>query len=195
MADTEQNNDFKSLNTLLKYCQMTSTVGLKFGPPDHRSTSLTLFTEFSFANTNNLKSQIEYILALGDESNRANIIHYKSSRCKPVCQSLIAAEILALVYGIESTYAVRFMIEEIIVREFRTGGSVDSKTLFDIIAESAARLEKKLQIDVLALRQIQEISELKAMSWKAGAQIETDILKKFLSKPSNWLRTLMTKAC
>ena len=49
-----------------------------------------------------------------------------------------------------------------------------SRTVFNIIARNSATLEKRLQIDVHALREIHARGELRDLAWIPGAQNVSD---------------------
>ncbi len=123
---------------------------------DENTLRLVLFTDASFANSDNLKSQIGFVLALADASGNANIIHYGSSRYKRVTRSVLAAEVHALVYGFDNAFVARDILKEILGRDIPIDGIVDSRTLFNEIAKNSTTEEKRLQIDVHALRESHE---------------------------------------
>ena len=75
-------NTFNQMKEIVNRCHSTADVGLKFIPMDKESLRLALFTDASFANNDNLKSQLGFVLVLVDGNGRACIIHYGSSRCK-----------------------------------------------------------------------------------------------------------------
>lgn len=71
-----------------------------------------LFTDASFGNTDNYKSELGFVLQLVDKSNTANIIHYGSMRCNRVTRSVLAAELYALIYGFANAFIVQSALEE-----------------------------------------------------------------------------------
>jgi len=89
--DDPSKEDLKRLNKLIKYCKKTKDIGLKFVKLDLDSTKIVLFTDSSFANAKNLKSQLGFVIALVDKENNANIIHFGSSRCQRVTRSAMAS--------------------------------------------------------------------------------------------------------
>lgn len=168
----------KDLNKLVCYCKETSDTGLNFVRLDLTSVRIAMFTDSSFANADNYKSQLGFVLLLVDDSNNCNLIHYGSTRCKRVTRSVMAAEIHALMYGFDRAFITKTILEEILGRTIEIDGYVDSKTLLDVVAKSAATLEKRLQIDVHALRESHEKGELRQLSHIPGFQNYSDALTK-----------------
>jgi len=64
----------------------------------------------------------------------------------------MAAELHALIYGFDNAYLVRDILEEVLQQKIEIDGYLDSRTVFNVVAKSSSTLEKRLQIDVHALR-------------------------------------------
>lgn len=73
---TEQ--DIEQLNKIIKYCQTSNQQELNFIHIDLKSAKLLLFTDASFANTRNYKSQLGCVIVFPDNSQRVNVVHYRS---------------------------------------------------------------------------------------------------------------------
>lgn len=74
------NKDAETLNRCLSW--QLKAGGLQFVQLDQKSLRLITFTDSSFANNDDLTSQIGYVIALADAQNRANILHWKSVKCR-----------------------------------------------------------------------------------------------------------------
>jgi len=70
---------------------------------------------------------------------------------------------------------------------------VDSKTVFNEVAKQSSTLEKRLQIDVHALRESHSKGELRYLAWIPGNQNVADALTKGLIDARHPLWNLMTK--
>ena len=143
--------DFRSLSMIIKHCYETCDVGLSYVPLDRNSVRLVLFTDASFANAKDLKSQIGFVLVALDKNMNANIVHYGSSRCKRTTRSVMAAEVHGLTFGWDNAFVVKAMLEEVLGTKIRIDVYVDSKTLFNVIVKYSTTMEKRLQIDVAAI--------------------------------------------
>ena len=75
---------------------------------------LVVFTDSSFANNADYSSQIGYIIALADDEDNANILHWSSTKCKRVTRSTLASELYGMVNGFDIGAAIKKTIENII---------------------------------------------------------------------------------
>lgn len=67
-----------------------------------------------------------------------------------VARSVMAAALFALVMGFDYAYVVRYLLFAMTGRTFPLEELVDSKTVFDIIANQSQTTEKRLKIDASA---------------------------------------------
>lgn len=103
----------------------------------------------------------------------------------------MAAEVHGLLYGFDNAIVVKRTMEEILRKYIPLDGVIDSKTLFNIVAKSSTTLEKRLQIDVFALRESHEKGELRNIAWIPGTNNPADGLTKELVKDGHPLWRLM----
>ena len=92
----------------------------------------------------------------------------------------MAAELHALIYGFDNAYMVQDIVSETLGRKIEIDAYVDSRTVFNVVAKNSATLEKRLQIDVNALRQSHSNGELRYLAWIPGFQNLADGLTKGL---------------
>lgn len=184
--------DIKRLNKTVKWCKKTSDIGLNYVPLDLESTKLVLFTDASFANARNHKSQLGFIVAMVDDKMNTNIVHFGSTRCQRVTRSVMAAEIHALLYGFDNAIIVQNLLHDVTGTLYSIDGLVDSKTLFNVVAKDGKTLEKRLQIDVHSIRESLNVGDLKRLGWIPGNQNYSDGLTKELINRSHPLWILMT---
>lgn len=90
-------------------------------------------------------------MILADDANRPNTVHYASWRCRIVTRSIMAAEFHELIEGFDAAYVIKDMIKDILGRKVRIHAYIDSKTVFDIVAQQGNSTERRLLIDVCAL--------------------------------------------
>lgn len=195
--------EFKSLRRSTKFLKETRTQGLNFTPLNLETVRLVLLSDASFGNAAGLKSQLGYLIMMVDSDDNCNIVHYGSNRCKRVARSVMAAEIQALVLGFDYAFVVKDLIEEILGHHISLDALIDSRTVFNVIAKDAQTAERRLQIDVLALRQSYDAGELERIGWIPGDKNPADSLTKpvlnirsplfsimvtnrFLTKPQGW---------
>ena len=58
------------MNKLINWCHDTSSVGLTFVPLNREKLRLQLFTDASFANANRLKSKLDFVVLLVDDTRK-----------------------------------------------------------------------------------------------------------------------------
>jgi len=104
----------------------------------------------------------------------------------------MGSEIHGLLYGFDAAFVAEEILEGILGRTIHIDCFVDSNTLFNLISKTAPILEKRLQIDVYAIRESHERGELRTLSWIPGKQNVADGLTKGLVSMEHPLRKLMT---
>lgn len=117
------------MGKIIEWCKKTSNVGLNFKTLDPSTVRLMVFTDSSFANLPDVKSQIGFVVVATDDSDNYNILHYGSSRCRRVARSVMAAELLALVYGFDQAFLVKKCLSDILGRNISMDAFIDSRTL------------------------------------------------------------------
>lgn len=95
-------NDAKTLNKHLKWRIVYFDRGLLFIRLDITPLTLIVFTDASFANNQNLSSQVGYVVVLADATNKANIIHWSSTKCKRLTQSVLASGLYAMAHEFDA---------------------------------------------------------------------------------------------
>src|ERR1700712_2339406 len=96
---------------------------------DHQSRGLTyvaldlnqlqsyVFVARSFANNQDLSSQIGYLIVLDDDSFlTGNILHFSSTKSRRVTRSVLASEILGMVAGVDLAIAMTATPKQITIQ-------------------------------------------------------------------------------
>ncbi len=180
------------LSEIVKYAQRTSGEGLRFVDLDQRTLKLVLFTDSSFGNGKGFSSQAGFLIVLMDGNGSANVLHYGSRKCRRVTRSVMAAEILALVNGFDNAFVVKHILGELLDRSIPLDAFIGSRTTFNCAAKHASTLEKRLQIDVSALRESLTRGELRCIGWIPGIENPADgLAKASIPKSDHPLRRLM----
>lgn len=112
-----------------------------------------VLTDTSFSNAEGMKSQLGYEILLVDQSKACKIIYYGSNKCKRVARSVVAAVVQALVLGLDYSYLVRNLAEELIGRSLPVEAMIYSRTVPNVVATDATTTESRLHINILVLRQ------------------------------------------
>ncbi|KHJ30833.1 hypothetical protein EV44_g3495 [Erysiphe necator] len=183
------NTDINSLNKRLKWQVENSERGLRYVELDKSSIELVVFTDSSFANNKDFSSQIGFVVVLKDKENRANILHWSSTKCKRITRSVLAAELYALVNGFDSATTIKSTLERILCMQLPLIICTDSKSLYDCLVKLGTTREKRLMIDVMCFREAYEKREIAEIRWIKGQSNPADAITK--SKCCNALRNLI----
>ena len=137
-----------------------------------------MFIDASFTNNKDLSSQIGYVLVLADASNRANIIHWSSVKCKRVTRSVLASELYGMTHGFDIAVTVKSTINKILQISLPLVLCTDSKSLYDCLVRLGTTQEKRLMIDVMGLRQAYERRQITKVKWINGESNPADAMTK-----------------
>jgi hypothetical protein len=163
--------------------------GLRYVPIELSTAKLMVFVDGSFANNTDMSSQLGFIIMLANEvtnddsfSIEGNTIHWSSTKCKRVTRSVLASEIYAMVNGVDIGLAIATTLQMITNRlELPTIPIIvctDSYSLYECLVKLGSTLEKRLMIDIMALRQSYERREIAEIRWIHGDDNPADALTK-----------------
>lgn len=155
-------------------------------------TNLKLFTlvDASFANNKDMSSQMGYVIVLGNEATpsdssfkiRGNIVHWSSIKCKRITRSVLASEIYAMAHGVDIAIAIGGTIDMIMERLSMPKVPIvvctDSRSLYECLVKLGTTKEKRLMIDIMALREAYERRELMDIRWIDGRDNPADSMTK-----------------
>lgn len=196
-------SDFKSLNKRLKWQQINKNRGIRHVPLDLSSTKIFVFVDGSFANNKDFTSQIGYIIVIANELQpklpnefmlKGNIVHWSSIKCKRITRSVLASELYAMVHGVDITIAISTTLK-IITQQLKLNDMLiivctDSFSLYECMVKLGTTREKRLMIDIMAIRQSYERRELTEIRWINGNDNPADAMTK--SNPSGALQSLVS---
>ncbi|KAK1990240.1 hypothetical protein LX36DRAFT_664406, partial [Colletotrichum falcatum] len=169
-----EKSEIKELNRRIMWQIKNLDRGLRFQPLDLTTAKLYVFVNGSFANNSDLTSQLGFIVILANKQNNdnkpteqtpgdtgsftvnGNIVHFSSTKCKRVTRSVLASEIYAMVAGADIAYAISTTLAMITNRlgypRIPTVIYTDSYSLYKCLIKLSTTKEKRLIIDIMALR-------------------------------------------
>ncbi|KHJ33634.1 hypothetical protein EV44_g3547 [Erysiphe necator] len=113
---------------------------------------------------------------------RGNIIHWSSTKCKRVTRSVLASELYAMVNGVDMAVAIGstlYMITcQLKIPNIPIVICTDSFSLYECMVKLGTTKEKRLMIDIMALRQSYERRELSEVRWINGRDNPADAMTK-----------------
>jgi len=143
----------KRLNSTIKRLRNSPDESMRFPKLDKDTLRICVYSDASFANNEDLSSQMGYIVFLTDASNRCAPMAYKSVKCKRITRSVLAAEAIAFAEGFDQGFTLKNDLRESLGRDVPLTILTDSKTLFDVITKSSYTQEKRILIDLACARE------------------------------------------
>ena len=148
-----------------------------------------VFVDGSFANNADLSSQIGFIIMLVNETRNdgaftitGNTVHWSSTKCKRITRSVLASEIYAMVNGFDIGLAIattlRMITDRLEIPKIPVILCTDSYSLYECLVKLGSTLEKRLMIDIMALRQSYERREVAEIRWINGEDNPADAFTK-----------------
>ena len=192
--------DATALNKRLAWQSKHLDRGLTFIPLDISTAKLFVFVDGSFANNKDYSSQIGFEIIFATETIKndeftinGNLIHWSSTKSKRVTRSVLASEIYAMVGGVDMSFAISSTIS-MIMRQLKlpttpTIVCTDSYSLYECLVKLGTTKEKRLMIDIMALRQSYERRELFEIRWINGQDNPADAMTK--ANPNKALETFI----
>lgn len=141
----------------------TKNRGLHYPKLDETTLRIKAYSDAAFANNDDKRSQIGYIILLTDKNNRCHVLHYNSHKNRRVTRSILGGETCAVAEAFDSAFVLKYDLKLLLKRHIPITMYTDSKSLFDIIAKCSNTAEKRFQIDLAAVEKgygSQEISDI-----------------------------------
>lgn len=124
---------------------------------------------------------------------RGNILHCGSNKFQLVSRSVMAAELQALTLGFDYVFFVKDFIDEILGVKMIIEAMIDSKHVFNVVEKDCKTAERRLQIDILALRKSYDLEELDRIAWIPASSNPADSLNKPVLTTKSPLFNIMEK--
>lgn len=163
--------------------------GLYYIPLNLDSAKLFVFVDGSFANNVDLSSQIGYVIVLANEKTNkgsfkitGNIVHWSSTKCKRITRAILASELYGMVAGIDIGISIsttlQLITKQLNIASIPVVVCTDSFSLYECLVKLGTTKEKRLMIDIMAIRQSYERRELSEIRWIEGNSNPADSMTK-----------------
>ncbi|EED18954.1 hypothetical protein TSTA_126620 [Talaromyces stipitatus ATCC 10500] len=195
-------DNIRNLNKRIMWQIENQSRGIKYIPLDLSNVKIFVFVDGSFANNKDFSSQIGYVIILANESSTGdefeitgNLTHYSSTKSKRVTRSVLASEIYGMVGGVDMAISIGTTIN-MITRQLDLPNvpivvCTDSYSLYECLVKLGTTKEKRLMIDIMALRQSYERRELTEVRWINGKDNLADSMTK--STPNKALEQFLNE--
>lgn len=183
--------DAHMMNKRLEWQIQKMDRGIRYIALNLETAKLFVFVDGSFANNKDFSSQIGYLIILANETDttesdefeiKGNLIHYSSTKSKRVTRSVLASEIYGMVGGVDMAIAINTTIGMVNKQLGLPNTSIvvctDSYSLYECLVKLGTTKEKRLMIDIMALRQSYERREITEIRWINGKDNPADAMTK-----------------
>ena len=181
--------EIKALNKRLQWQMDNQERGLRYISLTLPQAKIFVFVDGSFANNQDLSSQIGYVVTIGTKTSNddsftwnGNIIGYSSTKCKRVTRAVLASELYSMVAGADAaiSFSTTFAMicRQLGIDNFPVVLCTDSFSLYECLVKLGTTKEKRLMIDIMALRQSYERRELAEIRWIKGDSNPANVMTK-----------------
>ena len=171
--------DMITINKVISKVQQQHSY-LHFSKLDLSSTHIRVYTDASFNNLPEGGSQEGNIVFLADAHNACCPISWASNRAKRVVRSTLAAETLSLNDGTDSAFYLSKLLRSVLPAEDQYPKIVaitDNKSAVAAICSTSSVSDRRLRVEISALREYQEESRVSFQHVK-GTQQLADVFTK-----------------
>lgn len=185
-----QEDDFAALNKRLQWQIDNPDRGITYIPIKLNTAKLFVFVDGSFANNKDMSSQIGYTAILATETInkdtfdiRGNLVGYSTTKSKRVTRSVLASELYGMVGGVDIGICLqttlKLITDQLGMPNIPLILCTDSMSLYDCLVKlGTTKAEKRLMIDIMALRQSYERREIFEVRWIDGRDNPADAMTK-----------------
>ena len=176
--------------------------GLKYIPLDLPTANLFVFVDGSFENLKDFSSQLGYEIILineisGDKDDefeiKGNLVHWSSVKSKRVTRSVLASEIYGMVAEVDMSILIstniKMITDQLSLPAIPIFVCIDSYSFYECLVKLGTTKEKRLMIDIMALRQSCERRKLQGIMWLNGQDNPADAMTKI--DPNKTLETFI----
>lgn len=188
IADTYKEK-IKLYNGTVKELQLDPSRGLKMKKLDLQTLHIKVYSDAAFANNTDLSSQLGFIILLCDKHNNCNVINFSSHKSRRIVRSVLGGKVYAFADSFDASYTIKRDLEAMLNRPVRLKMFTDSKSLFDIITNCSGTTEKRLLIDIKAVREAYEIFDVSDLGFIRSEHNPADAFTKL--KPNSALMHIL----
>lgn len=174
------------LNNVVSYLQRTSDVVMKFPRLDQDALQIVAYSDASFGNLPNGASQLGYAVFLVDGHRNCSFLTFKSYKARRIARSSTTAETLALVDAFDAAFLLRHDLQQILRCEIPLLLLTDSQIVFETLVSKRTTAERRLMIDLAALREAYDRRDVANIGLIASADNVADGLTKTAANSSLW---------
>lgn len=105
--------DARRINNFIFLAKVDSPSSLSFVPINVDCCLISFFADVSFACNVEHTSQLGYVIALAENANRTNIVHWSSFKEKGVTRSVLSAKFFTVIHPLQFSSTLRKTLKDI----------------------------------------------------------------------------------
>jgi hypothetical protein len=168
----------RRLNKIVGRLHKTQEMRLQYPRLDVTSLRMVVYCDSSLANNLDGSTQLGHLIALADASGSCSILAFRSYKAKRIVRSSTAGETLALADAFDASCIVRKDIEMVLQQSVPMLLLTDSEVLFSTLARDKYAKERRLLLDIAAVRQAYQAKEISNIGLIASKDNSADALTK-----------------
>lgn len=158
---------------------------MKYPKLDIKTLHLRAYADASFAKNADGTTKIGKLVLQCDRTNTCHVLAYMSRNSRRVVLSIMAGETYAFSDALYQGFMLKHDLETLYRREIPLMMFTDSKQLFDVITKATYPTERRLMIDIAAVRESYNSFDISNIGLVAGKDNPADsFTKKILESPS-----------
>jgi len=183
-------SEIKETNKLINFVK-NNPIFIKFSPLHRESTHIIMYADASFNNLENGNSQGGHLVMIRDKNQVVCPIFWKSNKVRRVARSTLAAETLAFTDGTDSSYFISKLAIEcgLVNPTNKIVAYTDNKSLFDSASTTSLVTDRRLRVEISAIRELKEKDEI-SIHWIPKENQLADCLTKKGASTTNLSRLL-----
>lgn len=182
--------DVRRANKQLKNMQQYKVSVSISDTGDLTDASIMLYSDASHANLSGGGSQGGFLILLQGGNSKTAPLLWKSHKLKRVVKSAMGAETMALLEGAEHAILIKALILEITCIDLPLICISDNKSLVTAVKSTKVIEDKRLYIDICALRQMVQREEIAELHLTTSKEQLADCLTKGTASPDKLLQVL-----
>ena len=183
--------DYLKAIKLLKRLKSTELTIMYPNMADLRKMEMLVYSDASFANLDQMGSAGAYMVFCRNvDTGRSCPIGWKANKVKRVVRSTLAAEGLALAAGLDSAIYLRNFLSETLGIKPNIKGIVDNKGLVENIHSTHLLEDRRLNLDLSAIKEMLERNEVESIEWCPKDQQLVDCMTKHGQRGDNLRKCL-----
>ena len=184
--------DILSINKTIKFVK-SSPAYITIRKLDLSSLKIVSFSDSSFNNLPKGNSQGAHVVFLADDKNNSCPVSWSSNKIKRVVRSTLAAETLAFTEAADTAFYIQKLLIEILQTSSIPAIPImcltDSQSLFETIGTSHQTTDRRLRVEISAIREMVEKEEI-SVEWVSKDKQLSDVLTKKGASPMQLMSSL-----